>query len=162
MEEYQFGDWVSGAREVATLELIFDEDEVEPDAENEVTTEEKDNAVSTTEYYSSVPQLHDDQDAMDNIIGFLNLSLSRNMVLDVTDQEQQDQVWTWINTSCYFTIWIVQPGFGELLGISAAVIILVSLVGMTVIVWYKKMHGNVDFQQVERCKKYIFPENYIF
>ena len=94
MEEYQFGDWVSGAREVATLELIFDEDEVEPVAENEVTTatEEKDNAVSTTEYYSSVPQLYDDQDAMDNIIGFLNLSLSRNIVLDVTDQEQQDQV----------------------------------------------------------------------
>ena len=94
MEEYQFGDWVSGAREVATLELIFNEDEVEPDAENEVTTatEEKDNAVSTTEYYSSVPQLHDDQDAMDNIIGFLNLSLSKNIVLDVTDQEQQDQV----------------------------------------------------------------------
>ena len=56
----------------------------QPDAENEVTTEEKDNAVSTTEYYSSVPQLHDDQDAMDNIIGFLNLSLSRNIVLDVT------------------------------------------------------------------------------
>ena len=31
MEEYQFGDWVSGAREVAKLELIFDEDEMEPD-----------------------------------------------------------------------------------------------------------------------------------
>ena len=91
MEEYQFGDWVSGAREVATLELIFNEDEVEPVAENEVTTEEKENAVSTTEY-SSVPQLHDDQDAMDNIIGFLNLSLSRNIVLDVTDQDQQDKV----------------------------------------------------------------------
>ena len=50
-----------------------------------------------------------------------------------------------------------------MLGISAAVIILVSLVGMTVIVWYRKMHGNVDFQKVEyRQKEYIFLENYIF
>ena len=143
MEEYQFGDWVAGTREIATMELIFDEDHNGTSEEDRIfTDQDKD---QEAELMDSAPSVYEDQDPMGSIVNFLNFSLSRDVVdarrvdvvdqderVDVAHQDEQDQ----------------GQDVGNMLGVSGAVILLVSLVGMSVFTWYRRMHASVDFQKV--------------
>ena len=126
---------MAGTREIATMELIFDEDHNGPSEEDRIfTDQDKD---QEAELMNSAPSVYEDQDPMGSIINFLNFSLSRDVVdqderVDVAHQDEQDQ----------------GQDVGDMLGVSGAVILLVSLVAMSVFTWYRRMHASVDFQKV--------------
>lgn len=137
MEEYNFGDWVSGAKDEAVLKLIVG---------TSVLTDDEDDSVSTT-LTSSVETATTTAglDAGEHLISLLKDLGSAH---DVLTENRSEETLTRVSVPSE------EPGADDsskshVVGLCIGAVMLVSLVSTTVVIWSKKCRGQFNMKEVE-------------